>query len=365
MIGLSLAWELAQRGERVRVLDQGIPAQEASWAGAGILPPGQLAGARTPLERFLGLSNELHAAWSARLQEATGIDNGYRRCGGLYLAESDEERDALALAAESWRGWNVAAQLLSAERLATLESALRPMPLPGQALAALHLPGEAQIRNPWHLKALLAACRQAGVEIESGVKVEGFERRGERLLSAQTSQGPRPAERFCVAGGAWSAGLLAPLGLELPIVPIRGQIVLFQAMRRPFARIINVGKRYVVPREDGHVLAGSTEENAGFDKRNTDEAVAELIRFAGDLVPALAAATIERTWAGLRPGTPDELPFLGALPGLANAWVAAGHFRSGLQLSPGTAVALASLMRGEAPPLDLMAFSPGRAIGGG
>jgi glycine oxidase len=108
------------------------------------------------------------------------------------------------------------------------------------------------------------------------------------------------------------------------------------------------------------VLAGSTEEHVGFDKRTTQEAVAELARFACDLVPALAGAAIERTWAGLRPGTPDELPYLGPLPGLDNAWVAAGHFRSGLQLSPGTAVAMASLICGERPPLDLGPFSVDR-----
>jgi glycine oxidase len=199
------------------------------------------------------------------------------------------------------------------------------------------------------------------VAVEGGTRVEGFDWAGGRLLAARTPRGPRPAERFCVTGGAWSAGLLAPLGIALPIVPIRGQIVLFNAGRRLFAPVVNVGRRYLVPREDGRVLAGSTEEDVGFDKRTTEEAVAELAGFARELVPALAEAEIERAWAGLRPGTPDELPYLGPLPGLDNAWVAAGHFRSGLQLSPGTAVAMARLIRGEPPPVDLGAFSVDRA----
>jgi glycine oxidase len=359
VIGLSLAWELAQRGERVRVVDQGSPGQEASWAGAGILPPGQQAGARTPVEQLFGLSNELHAQWSRRLRELTGIDNGYRRCGGLYLPADAAEVETLAAAARAWHGWSVEAELLGATELAALEPALRAADDSGR-LAALHLPAESQVRNPWHLKALLEACRLAGVTIESGVQVLGFERRGGRLLSAETSQGTRSGDRICITGGAWTPQLLEPLGVELPIVPIRGQIVLFQAPERLFTRVINVGKRYLVPREDGHVLVGSTEERAGFDKRNTDEAIADLIAFACALVPGLVEAKVERTWAGLRPATPDELPCLGPLPGYKNAWVAAGHFRAGLQLSTGTAVVMARQIRGEAPQIALDAFSPAR-----
>jgi glycine oxidase len=359
VIGLSLAWELAQRGERVRVVDQSLPGQEASWAGAGILPPGQRAGARTPVEQLFGLSNELHAQWSQRLRDLTGIDNGYRHCGGLYLPEDAAEVKTLTAAAQAWHGWDVEADLLGATELAALEPALSTAD-DSASLAALHLPAESQVRNPWHLKALLEACRLAGVTIESGVQAQGFERRGGRLLAAETSRGPRTADRICVTGGAWTPRLLEPLGVELPIVPIRGQIVLFQASERLFTRVINVGKRYLVPREDGHVLVGSTEERAGFDKRNTEEAIADLIAFACALVPALAEATVERTWAGLRPATPDELPCLGPLPGYENAWVAAGHFRAGLQLSTGTAAVMSQLVRGEMPSVELETFSPAR-----
>jgi len=359
VIGLSLAWELAQRGERVRVVDQGLPGQEASWAGAGILPPGQQAGARTPVERLFGLSNELHAQWSEQLRELTSIDNGYRHCGGLYLPENAAEVETLAAAAQAWHGWNVEADLIGATQLAALEPALRTAD-DSASLAALHLPAESQVRNPWHLRALLEACRLAGVTIESGVQVLGFEQRERRLLAAKTSQGTRAADRICITGGAWTPKLLESLGVKLPIVPIRGQIVLFQAPARLFTRVINVGKRYLVPREDGHVLVGSTEERAGFDKRNTEEAIADLIAFAHSLVPELAAATVERTWAGLRPATPDELPCLGPLPNCENAYVAAGHFRAGLQLSTGTAVLMSQIMRGETSGVEVETFSPTR-----
>jgi glycine oxidase len=124
----------------------------------------------------------------------------------------------------------------------------------------------------------------------------------------------------------------------------------------PIRHILNVGSRYLVPREDGHVLAGSTEEEAGFDKSTTPEAIAALIDFARQHVPALNEATVQQTWAGLRPGSLDGLPYLGPLPGLINGFVAAGHFRSGLFLSPATARVMGQLLRDEPPEVDLSAF---------
>jgi glycine oxidase len=123
---------------------------------------------------------------------------------------------------------------------------------------------------------------------------------------------------------------------------------------------LNEGNRYLVAREDGYVLAGSTEEEVGFDKRTTPAGLADLRSFAEALVPALAEAKLEKSWAGLRPATFDGLPYLGQIPALSNAFVAAGHFRSGLYLSGGTAVLMSQLMRGEEPDIDLEPFRVGR-----
>jgi glycine oxidase len=152
------------------------------------------------------------------------------------------------------------------------------------------------------------------------------------------------AGRFCIASGAWSRPLLMQAGCESPLEPVRGQIVLLNAQPLPFGQIIQSGPRYLVPRPDGRILIGSTEEHVGFDKRNTAAAVAELIDFAVSLVPALAEATYERSWAGLRPCTPDGLPYLGQVPETRNLFVAAGHFRAGLQMSPATAVLMREVL---------------------
>jgi glycine oxidase len=137
---------------------------------------------------------------------------------------------------------------------------------------------------------------------------------------------------------------------------VRGQIALLQTGRPLIRRVLLQGARYLVPRPDGRVLAGSTEEDAGFDKRTTAGAIAELVRFAASLVPALAGAHLERCWAGLRPGSPDGLPFLGPVPGLANLFVAAGHFRAGIQLSPATGLVMKELLLGQRPSVALEAF---------
>jgi glycine oxidase len=360
VIGLSLAYELARHKLRVRVVDRQEPGREASWAGAGILPPASRAQAIHPLDQLRALASELHPAWAAQLFRETGIDNGYRLCGGLYLARSAGEAASLLGLARLLEEQEIACERLSSEALAEREPALAPLASSGSLRAVYLLPREGQLRNPRHLQALLAACRLRGVEITSGVEVEGFGLSSGRLAAVQTSQGSLSADRYCLTLGAWTARLLSQLGVPNGILPIRGQMVLFACERPPFTSVLNEGPRYLVPRDDGRVLVGSTEEEAGFDKSNTPEAVAELHDLACELVPKLRDAPVERTWAGLRPGTFDGFPYLGAIPGLSNAFVAAGHFRQGLYLSPATALVMSDLIRGQAPPIDLTPFRVGR-----
>jgi glycine oxidase len=359
-VGLSLAWELVRKGWKVRIVDRGKPGQEASWAGAGIIPPYHRQHARHPLEQLKGLSCELHPVWAARLRAETGIDNGFHVCGGLYLARTAGEAAALAGWATASREEGVQVERVTRAELATLEPALANSPLLTQLAAAYWLPEEAQLRNPRHVQALVAAVRQAGVTLDADVEARGFLLRGGRLESVKTSLGSLTADAYCVTAGAWTQALVAELGLQASVLPIRGQIVLFHCDQRLVQRVVNEGTRYVVPRDDGRVLAGSTEEEVGFDKRTTPEAVEDITNFARSLVPALASAAIEKTWAGFRPATFDGLPYLGPLPGISNAFIAAGHFRSGIYMSPGTAVVMAQSISGEAPTIDLAPFRLGR-----
>jgi glycine oxidase len=321
-----------------------------------------------PADQLRGLACQLHPQWAAELRELTGIDTGYRRCGGLYLARTPGEAASLAAWADMLSGEGIEVMALRPDELRELEPGLSSdfnqtvrSPLPSTQYSVLGtscylLPAEAQLRNPRHLKALLAACNQSGVTITSNAEVTGFKVAGHELTEVATTQGPLRAAQYCFTSGAWTGALLQRLHLSVGILPIRGQIVLFRCERPPITRIINEGSRYLVPRDDGHVLAGSTEEEVGFDKRNTDDAINELTGFARTLVPALQGASIEQTWSGLRPGSFDGLPYLGRLPGLQNAFLAAGHFRTGLFLSPATAVVISQLIRGQKPQIDLTPF---------
>ncbi len=345
VIGLTAAYELAARSARVSVIDRGDFGREASWAGAGIVPPGRPEGVTDPYERLRALSSTLFPGLSAALRERTGIDNGFRQCGGVEFP-ADEPIDT-----ELWSREGVTWEAGDAAQVQHWEPALAASRGP-----AYFLPEMAQVRNPRHLQALLTALASQGVTLRPGVPACAFECAGDRVRAVQTAQGRMEAEQFLVCAGAWTDPLLAPFGVRLGVRPVRGQIVLLRNRVPVLRRIVLVGKQYLVPRDDGRVLVGSTEEDAGFDKATTATAIAGLLSFAVRTVPALADATVERAWAGLRPGSPDGLPFIGQVPGFRNLWVAAGHFRAGIQLSPATGRVLAEALTGQPPIIPLGPF---------
>jgi glycine oxidase len=168
------------------------------------------------------------------------------------------------------------------------------------------------------------------------------------------------AGHYVLAAGAWTEAVGAAWGLAIATRPIRGQIALLELPRQVLTRIVNRGLEYLVPREDGHLLVGSTLEDAGFEPTTTDAAIARLLATAGDLLGDTARVPPARTWAGLRPGSADGLPTIGHIPGLVNALVAAGHFRAGLHQSTGTAVMVADLILGGRSAVDPAAFAVDR-----
>jgi glycine oxidase len=191
-----------------------------------------------------------------------------------------------------------------------------------------------------------------------------LDRQGDRVSTAVCLEGKLPAGNFVIASGAWSDILLSHVGWRSDIRPVRGQIALLNVAPPLFSRVLMAGAEYLVPRPDGRVLVGSTEEDVGFDKRTTAEAIQHLLAMAITLVPGLGKAPVERCWAGLRPGSPDGRPFLGRVPGFCNLYVAAGHFRSGIMLSAGTGVVMKELLLGQPASVPLEPFALDRVQGG-
>jgi glycine oxidase len=349
VIGLSTALRLADDGVAVTVLDRQQVGREASWAGAGMLPPGHdttLPSDSTPKsqERYLRcLSNSIWPELSARLLEQTGIDNGYRNCGAVEVIDSPAAFENRLM---DWR-----AEGIRVEPLGDRSEIEKIVPgLNERFTDAVWLPDFCQARNPRHLKALRAACQLSGVEILEDIADLTLRANGAAVTASTTSR-TFPAERICVTAGSWTRQVFQPLHVELPIRPIRGQIVQLSSAPLPFRCVIEQGERYLVPRPDGLILVGATQEDVGFEKQTTSQGISGLLDFAKSLVPELAEASVVCQWAGLRPGSPEGLPFLGRVDAFDNLYVGAGHFRSGLQMSPASAQLLAQTLMDCGPEL--------------
>jgi len=354
-IGLSVAYRLACEGASVTLFDRREVGREASWAGAGLIPANTERLRTNPTVELRSWSATLYPEWSAALREETGIDNGYRRTGGVDVALTEAEEHDLRSMAGRWKTERIVFERLAPGDFGRVEPALSP-----ELRVAYFLPDRAQVRNPRHLRALTLASAARGVVFRPGETVVGFEHQGGRVTAVKTSAGAVACGAVVLAAGAWTGGLIEGLGLRVPTPPLKGQIVLLKSDRPLLRRIVEHGKNYLVPRDDGRVLIGATEEDAGFDVRPTPVGVRDLIDEALRLCPGLAAAEVESSWAGLRPGTLDTRPYLGPLPGFANAVVATGHKRAGLQLAPATAEVIADVVLGRPSRVDLTPFRPVR-----
>jgi glycine oxidase len=358
VIGLSIAEALARAGLPSTVLDRRELGREASWAGAGLIPPVAERAVENPSAALRSWSARLYPDWAAALQAETGIDTGYRRTGGVDVAWTESEDQALRSAAGQWRAEGIACERLAPGDSARVEPALNP-----ELRAVYYLPVRAQVRNPWLLRALMAAISRRGVRLKPWHSVEGYSLRGRRIESVRTSAGELPCGLVIVAAGAWSGPMLQAIGVRVPTPPLKGQIVLLRGEQPLIGRIVEHGKNYLVPRDDGRILVGATEHDAGFDTRPTLVDTRGLLEEALRLCPILRQAEVEATWAGLRPGSIDSKPTIGPAPGFDNLIIATGHKRAGLQLAPATAELVADLVLGRPPRLDLGPFRPDREPG--
>lgn len=350
VIGLTTAYTLARSGLSVTLLDSGDLGRQASWAGAGIIPPGNLQAACTPLEAIRGLSSPLFTQLSLDLLELSGIDNGYRICGGVELIGPEAEEDL-----DEYRGAGIDCQKIERKQLEELEGGLSQ-----DWVRAYWIPGLAQIRNPRHLKALINACQKLGVQLKPHCPAQAFQCYNNRIVGVETGSGRLEAAVYVLCAGAWSQMLFQPPGWDLAIQPVRGQIALIKTDQPGLRPLLLAGKQYIVPREDGLVLVGSTEEHVGFDSRTTEAGISGLLEFAYALLPRLKNGHLQQSWAGIRPGSPDGLPTIGWVHGCDNLLVATGHFRVGLQLSPATALIIQRLILGLPDLVDLNPFRPAR-----
>ncbi|MBM4200015.1 MAG: glycine oxidase ThiO [Gammaproteobacteria bacterium] len=342
IIGLLTARMLAREGVRVTVIDAGRIGNQSSWAGGGILSPLCPWHTPEPITALCRLSQQMYPRLMASLHEETGVDPEWTRTG-LVFVDCTETAQAIAWCERE----AVEVHRTSPDALGTLEPWLSH-----PAGESLWLPSIAQVRNPRLLRSLRASLAQLGVALVEDQPVIAFETDSGRVTAVRTESGLHAADRFVVAAGAWTAKLLNGLTPALPIAPVKGQMLAYGTAPGLLSRIVVRGDRYLIPRRDGVILAGSTvEASAGFDKTTTEAARAQLSAFAQELLPPLQDAAVLRHWAGLRPGTPTGIPYIDYHPTLQNLVLCAGHFRNGFVMAPASCHLLAELILNREPML--------------
>ncbi len=350
LIGVSAAFELASRNLRVIVLDRQEPGREASWAAAGMLA-GTDRPDSIPLLPLAKESLRLYPAFVAAIEEASGISVGLVHEGTLeiFSAPSGEaERDAFVV---QHQHLGLSAQAISAAAAREMEPSLGPA-----AVAAAWLPDESTVDPRLLMDAAIAAAKARGVQIRSNCAVRELLCEGNRCVGVIAGGKRIAARHVVIAAGCLSRELGAQFA---PTHPVRGQMISLRDPRVKLRRVLRSANGYLVPRADAHLVAGSTLENAGFVKSVTPEGMQKIMNAAVNLVPALANAEIIERWAGLRPGTPDNLPILGPTD-VEGLIVATGHYRNGILLAPVTAKLVADWITAERVEIDTQLFSPQR-----
>lgn len=359
VIGLSIAEQLLRRGITPIVLDRGVFAKEASWAGAGFLDLRSVARVGGALFELCKKSYDLFPEWTARLKKDSGVDPEYLNSGSYDTAFTEGEESAVRQMETNLKTFGLTGQWLSASKALTLEPYLSP-----QVRSVFSFEHTSQVNPPPLSRSLLKVLQNAKADLREFEQVDDFLLKGKQFLGIRTNKGVIDADGIVIATGAWSASLAEKLGVRLVSKPYRGQVVMFRGQPKELKHIIfntaSSGITYLVPRLDGHIYAGSTLEDVGFDKSTTPEGLEKLKTGAVRLVPSLSQHLIEETWAGLRPGSIDGWPYLGAVPGLEGVWMATGHYTHGISLSAVTGQVMAQLINGERPSVDLTPFAINR-----
>ncbi|MDR5694187.1 MAG: glycine oxidase ThiO [Armatimonadota bacterium] len=355
VIGCVCAYHLVCAGvRRVVVLERGEVGGEASGASAGMLVPQSEASGPGPFLDLGLFSRSLFPRLRDELRERAGVDIEYLPWGTLLIFEEGEEEAALGR--QSWqKSLGLRAEVLPREEVLRLEPALR-----GDIGGALFLPDDHHLNNVELVRALATAARSLGATILEHTPALELLVEGDRVIGVRTPEDSFLCGTVILANGCWTPELTRPLGRPLPVQPARGQIVYTELPHFLLHHVVWGKGGYLVPRLNGGILAGSTVEFVGMDKRVTLEAVSQLSAMAFETIPALRSAPLIRAWAGLRPHSPDDLPLIGPLPGVEGLVVATGHFRNGILFAPLTGILVKEMVLGEPPSVDPSPLSPGR-----
>ncbi|HEY6943792.1 MAG TPA: glycine oxidase ThiO [Candidatus Acidoferrum sp.] len=351
VIGGSVSLELARAGLRVAVFDRQKPGQEASWASAGIISPAPENPGMIATVELAKRSAALYPEFVEQVEEISGQNTGYRRKGTLEALFSQDAKAELSTIIALHHGLGLKAEPLRAEDARELEPALSD-----DVEAAVLRPEEASIDNRLLTAAVFEAAQRSGAELFPASRVKGIWRDGGRCRGLLLENEKVEAQWTVIAAGCFSAAIEG-VSAYAPVKPAKGQMIALRADDLEIERVLWSEKIYLVPRNDGRILAGATVEYVGFDKRVTAGGIEKILAAAIELAPGLKDARIEETWAGLRPDSLDHLPILGPTD-LEGLIMATGHFRSGILLTPITARLIGEWITEQKVSIDWDRFSP-------
>jgi len=351
-IGLSIARALALRGVNdVCLLERASLGTEASYAAAGMLAPQAEADSRDEFFDLLCQSRDMYPDFAFALKEETGVDIELNETGTLYLAFDEHDQKEI----DARYDWQTRAGL-PVEKLTSADASLLEPNIAPNVSGALRFPKDIQVENRRLLNALVNSASQLNVTLRTGVNVEGVQVEKNRVSGVRTSEEILDSRTVILATGTWTS-LIHP---TIRIEPVRGQMVCLNSKPQMSRHVIYSPRGYIVPRQDGRLLAGSTSETAGFVKEVTVDGVTSILRSATEICPAVKFLPVIDLWAGLRPKAPDGLPVLGPYGEIDGLIYATGHYRNGILLAPITGELIAKTIVQDSLQPALAPFSPDR-----
>jgi len=353
VIGMSIARALALRGVRdIVVVERNNLGLEASFAAGGMLAPQAEADSRDNFFDLLCASRDLYPNFASDLKDETGIDIELDTTGTLYLAFTEHDQREIDERFE----WQTSAGLQVEKLTATEARMLEPCVAPNVS-GALRFGSDIQVENRKLVSALANSLAQLEVRIVCGVNVESIQQAQHWVTGVHTSAGYISCSTIVVAAGAWTSFVAS-----LKVDPVRGQMICLTATPQLTRHVIYSPRGYLIPRQDGRLLAGSTSERAGFVKEVTAGGITTILRNALEISPAVGNLALADSWSGLRPRASDGLPVLGPCGEIDGLIFATGHYRNGILLAPITGELIAQAIEENAAPTALAPFSPNRFV---
>ncbi|WP_251033780.1 glycine oxidase ThiO [Bacillus sp. ISL-75] len=342
IIGSSIAYQLAKRGRKVVIIEKERVACQASSAAAGMLAAQAELEQDGPLFQLALKSQAMFSTLASELFEYTGIDIEYVNKGMVKIAETEEIAIEVKKQVTFQKKWDPTITWLDATEVCVLEPSLSP-----SVAGGMYLPQDGHVQPAKLTQAFVKSAEHFGAKIYEETEVLSFVYENGQVKGVTTSKGVIHCEQVVVATGAWAAKLMQESGIDIPVYPVKGECFSIRTEKPIINATIFSDKRcYLVPKRNGEIYIGATVIENTFDTKVTPEGIATLIERATQLVPQIKEAAWERVWAGVRPQTGDGIPYMGEHPSWRGLFVAAGHFRNGILLSPITGELVADLVSG-------------------